>query len=178
LKYLLLHEKPERASSDTTRDTFERKMSSTSGQWYGRYWQPDGATSAMNTMLFFEFGKITGEGLDDIGLYRWFGTYSKYSHDNNFAQITLVKSYHNAHSVNYKGFLDNEGRIKGQWIIGQWSGNFVFSREFGACDLPEAHYFSPAAEPNKQKKKRQKKTSSSSSKTNDGNDQDYNYEKF
>jgi len=169
-KYSLLHEKHD-FNAEKSRDTFEKKMSGLGGQWYGQYWQPDGVTSGMVTMLFFECGKITGEGIDDVGAYRWIGSYSKYSHNNNLAQITMVKNYLGQHSIKYSGYLNKAERIEGEWSGFDWTGEFVFSKKYGDCDTrpiikqPE----SPSlVRKTKEKKIRQKTTTSE--------DADYDYE--
>jgi len=65
----------------------------------------------MTMTLDFPGGRVTGTGSDPVGAYSWTGTY-----DTKAGTCSLKKTYSGRHSVEYKGYADENG-IWGKWSI-------------------------------------------------------------
>jgi len=63
-------------------------------------------------------GQIQGGGKDDVG------TFNLKGHISGNGDVEFVKAYTGAHSVNYKGKLDDNGAIKGNWDLTGMTGGF------------------------------------------------------
>lgn len=80
------------------------------GEWEGFYiYSSKKGEHKMNCFFLFEDGKIKGYGSDDIGNFEWDGYYDEE------LNINMIKMY-SRHTVNYKGYADENG-IWGTWII-------------------------------------------------------------
>ena len=84
-----------------------------SGDWEGFYNDPRGGgkKGEMTMTLDFSGGRISGSGSDPVGAYTWTGTY-----DIEAGTCSLKKRYPGRHSVEYKGYADENG-IWGKWSI-------------------------------------------------------------
>lgn len=101
-----------------------------SGDWEGFYndlrcSRPRGE---MTMTLDFSSDRVTGSGSDPVGVYTWSGTY-----DTRSETCQLTKTYVGAHSVEYSGYVDENG-IWGKWIIKKWrAGEFhIWPKKNGA----------------------------------------------
>lgn len=90
-----------------------------SGEWEGFYvYGHDSQKHIMQLMLTFSDFKISGSGVDDVGIFVWSGTY-----DLDIFKATLIKQY-STHVVRYNGTIDENG-IWGIWELGYgFSGGF------------------------------------------------------
>ena len=101
------------------------------GEWKGFFVQPDSRQRhAMELVLEFAGGTITGFGVDRVGKFAIRGTY-----DTDTGQCSWLKQYLGQHGVDYAGQARQRGII-GQWQIpGQpafWSGPFfIWPRAYG-----------------------------------------------
>ena len=101
------------------------------GEWKGFFVQPDSRQRhAMELVLEFTDGAITGFGVDRVGKFTIRGSYN-----TDTGQCTWLKQYLGQHGVDYAGQARQRGII-GQWQIpGQpafWSGPFfVWPRTYG-----------------------------------------------
>lgn len=85
-----------------------------SGQWFGFYtYTGRSRRYLMDLVLEFNYGTITGEGADGIGLFVISGQYS------TGGECSWLKQYVGRHSVDYLGFREAKG-IWGTWSIGQF----------------------------------------------------------
>lgn len=85
-----------------------------SGPWVGFYnYSQQRDKHRMDLHLTFANGNMTGEGNDDIGLFRIKGRY-----DANTRECDWMKTYVGAHDVFYRGFREGKG-IWGTWEIGE-----------------------------------------------------------
>lgn len=82
-----------------------------SGRWTGFWIQRLTGRGHMGLVLRFGEGIVQGEGSDLVGDFAMSGTY-----DLKTGKVSLLKTYHGAHSVRYEG--QNEG--DGLWIWGLW----------------------------------------------------------
>lgn len=92
-----------------------------SGDWEGFYNDPGGSRprGEMAMTLDFTGGRVTGGGSDPVGAYTWSGSY-----DTEAETCRLTKAYVSAHSVEYTGYVDENG-IWGKWKIKSWrTGEF------------------------------------------------------
>lgn len=96
---------------------FETHPHLPSGKWEGFYTQY-GVKSKMECVLEFRNQQIRGYGSDDIGTYTWEGQY-----DLEKGSCSMIKQYLGAHSVYYKGDVDENG-IWGSWKLSFSSGGF------------------------------------------------------
>ena len=85
--------------------------------------------------LRFEGARISGTGRDIIGPFELSGVVTP------DGQVAIVKQYLGRHSVNYRGTLDGEGALWGQWYIGFSTGRWAIRMY-----LPRAHSVEEAAE--------------------------------
>jgi len=91
----------------------------TSGPWRGFYvYSWSRAKHWMDLSLTFADGKITGDGIDDIGRFSIKGRY-----DEKTREVWWAKTYPGSHDVQYHGSLDANG-IWGDWAIHIERGNF------------------------------------------------------
>ncbi len=82
-----------------------------SGEWEGFYlYPPSNRKHSMPSILKFKNNKITGGGSDDVGTFKWTGTY-----DKEELKCNIVKQYA-THVVYYQGNVDENG-IWGHWSI-------------------------------------------------------------
>ena len=91
-----------------------------SGPWSGYYLYPHNDTKHRMHMnlTFTKDGKIDGDGIDDVALFKIRGLF--YRETN---QATWTKSYLGMHGVAYCGLYDGRS-ICGNWTIGRYSGGF------------------------------------------------------
>lgn len=84
-----------------------------SGPWTGFY-KYSGQTVKHRMELHLEFanGRLTGEGIDDIGRF-----YIRGHYDARELECYWTKTYVGAHDVYYRGFREGKG-IWGTWEIG------------------------------------------------------------
>lgn len=82
-----------------------------SGPWAGFYNYQPGDRHRMRLNLTFEQGRISGEGIDDIGSFLVKGKY-----DSGTLECHWTKTYLGAHDVFYRGFREGKG-IWGTWEI-------------------------------------------------------------
>jgi len=89
-------------------------------RWSGRFWQGGEANEMwFNHMIMDQNGIIKGNGSDAVGQFNIAGNCSS----NGNCEIN--KQYHGAHIVYYRGQMDNQGWIKGNWEIpGNCDGTF------------------------------------------------------
>ena len=88
-------------------------------EWTGHFEQFGAKTDMkFQDMTITGEGQIHGGGKDDIG------TFNLKGHINGTGAIEFVKAYVGAHSVNYKGHLDENGTIKGTWDLTGMTGGF------------------------------------------------------
>lgn|GEM_PF-529849 len=84
-----------------------------SGPWTGYYkYSGQSAKHRMDLHLQFTNGRVTGEGIDDIGRFSIRGHY-----DARELECYWTKTYVGAHDVYYRGFREGKG-IWGVWEIG------------------------------------------------------------
>lgn len=90
-----------------------------SGDWEGFYNDPRGGGKKGDMTMTLEFsgGRITGAGSDPVGAYTWTGSY-----DAIAGTCSLKKTYPGRHSVQYKGYADENG------IWGSWNIWFILAR--------------------------------------------------
>lgn len=83
------------------------------------WWEQDGmGRQPMGALqLGFEDQRIVGAGTDVIGDFTLQGGLKE-------SNVTIVKHYVDAHSVDYRGTFDGEGTLQGVWSIhgvgGRW----------------------------------------------------------
>ena len=89
-------------------------------KWVGRFWQGGSVTEMwFQHMIMDQNGKIQGNGSDDVGSFALSGQCSQ------MGQVEIHKQYNGAHAVIYKGQMDNQGWIRGNWSIpGNCDGTF------------------------------------------------------
>merc|ERR1712072_231071 len=89
-------------------------------KWSGRFWQGGQANEMwFNHMIMDQHGKISGNGSDAVGGFSLSGHCSQNGHTE------IHKQYHVAHAVIYRGQMDNNGWIRGNWDIpGNCNGTF------------------------------------------------------
>merc|ERR1712072_1581428 len=89
-------------------------------KWSGRFWQGGQANEMwFNHMIMDQHGKISGNGSDAVGGFSLSGHCSQNGHTE------IHKTYHGAHTVIYRGQMDNDGWIRGNWDIpGNCNGTF------------------------------------------------------
>jgi hypothetical protein len=81
-----------------------------SGAWTGFYnYGRDAQRNPMDLFLNFSAGRITGDGVDDIGSFVIAGTFSG-------SECQWTKTYPGSHEVTYRGFREGKG-IWGLWDI-------------------------------------------------------------
>ncbi|MDB5351567.1 MAG: hypothetical protein JWN86_2814 [Planctomycetota bacterium] len=91
-----------------------------SGPWTGFFLQPDlPGRHAMELILTFKDGQVTGDGRDRVGAFLIRGRFQ-----TEDGRCWWTKSYVGLHDVSYQGY--NEGRgIWGLWEIeAPWRGGF------------------------------------------------------
>ena len=95
-----------------------------SGPWGGFFEQsmPNAAGRyRMELVLTFCGGRVMGDGFDAVGDFLIFGSY-----DEDGADLSVVKRYVGAHSVEYDGRFDDGGRAVGFWTIPRFgAGGFA-----------------------------------------------------
>jgi hypothetical protein len=92
----------------------------TSVKWSGRFEQ-GGNWNEMhfNHMIMNQQGHIEGNGNDAVGGFSLGG------HCKGNGHVEINKQYHGAHTVHYRGQMDNRGWIHGKWEIpGNCNGTF------------------------------------------------------
>lgn len=84
-----------------------------SGEWEGfyNYGAASGRKDKMEFTLNFSNQTITGTGSDQVGAFRWEGTY-----DVGAGTCKMLKIYYGQHTVLYDGHADENG-IWGTWLI-------------------------------------------------------------
>src|SRR5258708_387902 len=82
-----------------------------SGPWTGFYNYRPGDRHRMELQLAFANGSMTGDGSDDVGVFRIKGRY-----DAATRECHWTKSYVGGHDVFYRGFREGKG-IWGTWEI-------------------------------------------------------------
>jgi hypothetical protein len=82
-----------------------------SGPWTGFYNYRPGERHRMDLQLTFRAGRVSGDGIDDIGRFMIRGRY-----DAGTRECYWTKSYVGAHDVFYRGFREGKG-IWGTWEI-------------------------------------------------------------
>ena len=86
-----------------------------SGPWTGYWTQPPGQKGAMDMLLTFRTGQISGCGRDRVGNFLFKGQYELLD-----GKCRWVKSYLGKHDVFY------DGQAKGKGIVGVWTiGRFA-----------------------------------------------------
>ena len=91
-----------------------------SGAWTGfflQHWMPGRHKTEVD--LFWQNGKVTGDGYDRVGPYTIDGTY-----DVATGECRWTKQYTGKHTVYYRGVNDGRG-IWGVWEIRQMGGMYV-----------------------------------------------------
>jgi hypothetical protein len=83
-----------------------------SGPWTGFYQYSPKDKHRMDLHLTFAQGKLTGDGIDDVGHFLIKGHY-----DEQQLECSWTKTYVGAHDVYYRGFREGKG-IWGTWEIG------------------------------------------------------------
>lgn len=120
-------------SSNTT--TFEQHPHFPSGVWEGFYIYGFGLDRSKHQMHFnldFRNGIIQGSGGDDIGPFRWTGTY-----DAELGKVEMTKHYLGRHTVEYDGRADDNG-IYGSWTVSGMRGGFhIWPQGRGISDKNE-----------------------------------------
>lgn len=90
-----------------------------SGEWVGFYTYSGRARKhRMDLILDFSNGRISGEGMDDVGGFVITGTYNSTS-----MECSWSKDYIGRHTVFYEGYGENKG-IWGTWEIYIDTGGF------------------------------------------------------
>lgn len=84
----------------------------------------------MYCMMTFSQGKLTGEGGDDVGPFRWRGQY-----DKEQMSCRMIKFYP-FHDVIYEGHVDENG-IWGTWNLSGMTGGFHLWPKGGGIALEE-----------------------------------------
>lgn len=79
------------------------------GVWRGVWFQDDTA-GRMGLWLKCTDGYIVGDGMDPVGPFEMNGTY-----DPDTGQVVLVKHYHDAHTLDYRGTAQPDGHLRGRW---------------------------------------------------------------
>jgi len=104
------------------------------GEWKGFFMQPDSRHRyAMDLVLEFAEGIVSGFGDDRVGKFTIHGTY-----DTETGQCLWLKQYVGQHGVDYAGQARQRGII-GQWQIpglpAFWTGPFfIWPRAYGDLD--------------------------------------------
>ena len=83
-----------------------------SGPWTGFYNYEPADKHHMDLDLTFSNGRITGDGLDDVGHFLLVGRYDEVERECHW-----TKTYPGSHDVHYRGFREGKG-IWGTWEIG------------------------------------------------------------
>lgn len=92
---------------------------SSSGQWTGFYtYSGHSRRFLMDLVLEFKQGIMSGEGYDGIGGFVIAGVYSSVTHE-----CSWKKTYVGRHTVEYRGFGENNG-IWGTWTLLGTRGGF------------------------------------------------------
>jgi hypothetical protein len=95
------------------------ELSFPSGPWTGFYNYGAGVKRhRMDISLTFENGRISGDGVDDVGRFAIAGHY-----DTSNGECHWTKTYIGAHDVFYRGFREGKG-IWGIWDLRIMSGGF------------------------------------------------------
>ncbi len=99
-----------------------------SGPWVGFFLQRERpGRNAMELILEFSDGQVSGEGRDCIGRFHIKGRFQVED-----GRCWWIKSYVGLHDVSYDGYNEGKG-IWGQWEIGSpWRGGFHIWPEFMA----------------------------------------------
>jgi len=84
-----------------------------SGPWTGFYNYSPSDKHRMDLYLEFRHGRLTGDGIDDVGRFAIRGRY-----DVAAGECYWTKTYLGAHDVFYQGFREGKG------IWGTWNINF------------------------------------------------------
>ena len=98
----------------------QQQIINTQSRWSGRFWQ-EGQVDEMkfDNMIMEQDGALRGSGSDAVGGFNLSGHCSENGHTE------INKKYHGAHTVHYRGQMDNNGWIKGKWEIpGNCGGTF------------------------------------------------------
>jgi hypothetical protein len=82
-----------------------------SGPWTGFYNYEPGERHRMDLGLAFANGRMSGDGVDDVGRFLIKGRY-----DTTTRECYWTKSYIGSHDVFYRGFREGKG-IWGTWEI-------------------------------------------------------------
>jgi hypothetical protein len=99
-----------------------------SGPWTGFYNYRPGDRHRMELQLTFADGRMSGDGLDDVGRFLIQGRY-----DAANREFYWTKTYPGSHDVFYRGFREGKG-IWGTWEITilDHGGFHIWPREAGA----------------------------------------------
>ena len=90
-----------------------------SGPWTGFYNYGPGDRHRMQLHLSFAGGRMSGDGVDDVGRFLIKGRY-----DTANKECHWTKTYPGSHDVFYRGFREGKG-IWGTWEISiRWHGGF------------------------------------------------------
>ncbi|MBX9791605.1 MAG: hypothetical protein K2Y37_22010 [Pirellulales bacterium] len=81
--------------------------------------------------LQFDGDRISGSGSDIIGPFELRGVISPEG------QVAIVKQYVRRHAVEYRGTLDGEGAMWGQWYLGLFAGRWAIRMYFPSADFAE-----------------------------------------
>jgi len=105
-----------------------------SGPWVGFYNYAPKDKHRMELDLTFADGKLSGDGLDDLGRFTVKGQYSA-----STLECGWTKTYRGAHSVRYRGFREGKG-IWGTWDIGVFGhgGFHIWPRAAGEGEAQAA----------------------------------------
>jgi hypothetical protein len=98
----------------------------------------------MSLSLTFIDGHVTGEGRDVVGCFSFIGTY-----DLTNGHVRMAKHYQNAHSVDYDGANEGDGKwLWGVWAVGRDRDGFHLWPE-GEDDPTERRLSADAEQPRK-----------------------------
>jgi len=103
--------------------------------YFGCYYQNNEAYYMYFNTLKFQNGGISGEGTDDVGVFKIEGTYETSSKEFGF-----IKTYP-AHIVEYKGtYSGNFEKFIGNWYIGGEKGEAFLIEKFENNEIFNGHY--------------------------------------
>lgn len=97
-----------------------------SGTWLG-HWDQDGlGRQRMHDLrITFQGSQLHGQGSDCIGDFTMKGEVM------DDAEVRIVKTYDQAHSVVYRGRHDGEGTISGVWALSGDNGTWAIRMQSG-----------------------------------------------
>lgn len=109
-------------------------LSFPSGEWVGYYvYHKEPQKFLMDLILTFDRGVISGDGLDDVGLFSIEGHFNAAE-----GECVFQKHYQGMHSVEYKGYREGKG-IWGTWSLPGAKGGFqIWPLSQGEAFIEEA----------------------------------------